>query len=110
MDFRKLVTTNQNEARIILSRLTADGVVAEVRGPTSAYPMGAASVYVLDADFERATDLLNVAQASDPWDDAPTEMAIRRRRSMRIVGGFLALVIVGPIVWAGINLLREILT
>ena len=103
LDYRKLVTTNMNEARIIHSRLAADGVIAEIRGPSSTYPMGAASVYVLMDDYERATDLLNVSH--DGIDEQPSELARRRSGIMRGVGLLVAVALALPFVVMFVSLL-----
>jgi hypothetical protein len=56
------------------ARLAAEGVVYEVRGPSGAYPFGAAKVFVLRSDLEIAHVLLDeVHHLAGPtdFDDAP---------------------------------------
>jgi hypothetical protein len=106
MDYRKLLTTNLNEARIVLSRLTADGIVAEIRGPSSSYPIGAATVYVLSDDFDRANDLLDVSH--EDFDDVPTALAQRRSGVMRAVGALLVVALAMPFVMLFVSLVGRV--
>jgi hypothetical protein len=75
------------------ARLAAEGVVYEVRGPSGAYPFGAAKVFVLRSDLEEAHLLLDemhqLAVPSD-FDDAS-------RRRPPVVRG-IAVVMVAVIV------------
>jgi hypothetical protein len=66
---------------VLSARLAAEGVVYEVRGPSGAYPFGAAKVFVLRSDLEAARLLDDVHQLgeSERLDDGP------RRRSPVVV-------------------------
>jgi hypothetical protein len=67
---------------VLSARLAAEGVVYEVRGPSGAYPFGAAKVFVLRSDLEAARLLLDDVHQlgeSERLDDGP------RRRSPVVV-------------------------
>ncbi|MEY2459325.1 MAG: putative prokaryotic signal transducing protein [Acidimicrobiaceae bacterium] len=59
----KLLTFGDGfEAKVVRARLTADGILCELRGGIdSVYPVGPVHLYVLEEDLELAQDLLAAA-------------------------------------------------
>ncbi len=55
------------EARLLAARLGAEGVVWELRGGIDGpYPLGPVQVYVDEADYETARDVLALEHDSEP--------------------------------------------
>jgi hypothetical protein len=59
------------EARLLAARLGADGVVWELRGCDSVYPVGWVDVLVSADDLEHARELLLVDELESVFDDEP---------------------------------------
>jgi hypothetical protein len=57
------------EARLLAARLGADGVVWELRGCDSVYPVGWVDVLVSAADLEHAQELLLLDEIESVFDD-----------------------------------------
>lgn len=64
--------TSGFEARLLAARLGAEGMLWQLRGESSVYPMGAVDVLVEEDDLDRARELLLVA-ALDALDDPGPE-------------------------------------
>ena len=94
--------TSGFEARLLAARLGAEGVVWQLRGESSLYPLGAVEVLVDEDDLELARDLLVVAEpegglagdggALDGSDDGPPEADRRARWASPAVLSLVALV------------------
>ena len=63
--FVKLVTTTPIAAGVLAARLGSDGIVCDVRGPSSSYPFGPAHVYVLEGDLAEAREVLAIIDDDD---------------------------------------------
>lgn len=96
--FVKLVTTTPIAASVLAARLGSEGVVCDVRGPSSSYPFGPAHVYVLEGDLDEARELLAIV------DDAPTDRLPSPARARPPIIIFGALLIVAVLV--GISIAR----
>lgn len=78
----RLVTTNHYEARVLVARLGAEGIVAEQRSSAAAqYPGGPAQIWVLTSQLAAAQSLLEPVGFEAEGDDAPPA----RRRSIKVV-------------------------
>ena len=99
---RLLTTLDQFEARVLVARLGAEGILWELRGGHDGpYPMGPVHVYVEADDLARAQDLLTIAELPVEPDDAEP-------RSLRTPLP-LVLVVVGVAAMAVISLARVLL-
>jgi hypothetical protein len=97
-----LTTLDQFEARVLVARLGADGVLWELRGGHDGpYPMGPVHVYVDAEDLARAQELV----------DATTELPAEGERSADYDRAPLALVlvVVGIVAMAIVSLARVLL-
>jgi Putative prokaryotic signal transducing protein len=61
--------TGTFEARVLAARLGAEGIVWELRGASSLYPVGRVEVLVDEEDVERARELLLVDEIEAVFDD-----------------------------------------
>jgi hypothetical protein len=69
---RLLTTLDQFEARVLVARLGAEGILWELRGGHDGpYPMGPVHVYVEADDLSRAQDLVAMTGELAPEDDEP---------------------------------------
>src|SRR5947208_16918977 len=67
---RLLSTLDQFEARVLVARLGAEGILWELRGGHDGpYPMGPVHVYVEADDLSRAQDLVAMTTELPPEDD-----------------------------------------
>jgi hypothetical protein len=57
------------EARVLAARLGAEGVVWELRGGSSVYPVGWVDVLVSADDLDHATELLLIDEIEAAFDD-----------------------------------------
>jgi hypothetical protein len=99
---RLLSTLDQFEARVLVARLGAEGILWEMRGGHDGpYPMGPVHVYVEADDLSRAQDLVAMTTELPPEDDEP--------RALRTPLPLL-LVVVGVAAMAVISLARVLLS
>ncbi len=100
---RLLTTLDQFEARVLVARLGAEGILWELRGGHDGpYPMGPVHVYVEADDLARAQDLVALTTELPAEDDGP---APTLRTPLALV-----LVVVGVAAMAVISLARVLLT
>jgi Putative prokaryotic signal transducing protein len=100
---RLLTTLDQFEARVLVARLGAEGILWELRGGHDGpYPMGPVHVYVEADDLARAEELL-AATAELPVEDDPVPPSLRTPLP-------LVLVVLGVAAMAVISLARVLLT
>jgi hypothetical protein len=72
---RLLTTLDQFEARVLVARLGAEGILWELRGGHDGpYPMGPVHVYVDAEDLARAKDLVAMTAELAPEDDEPRSL------------------------------------
>jgi len=100
---RLLTTLDQFEARVLVARLGAEGILWELRGGHDGpYPMGPVHVYVVADDLARAEELL-AATAELPVEDDPVPRSLRTPLP-------LVLVVLGVAAMAVISLARVLLS
>jgi hypothetical protein len=100
---RLLTTLDQFEARVLVARLGAEGILWELRGGHDGpYPMGPVHVYVEADDLDRAQDLVALTTEL-PAEDDGRPPALRTPLA-------LVLVVVGVAAMAVISLARVLLT
>ncbi len=58
------------EARVLVARLGAEGIVWELKGATGIYPVGRSHVYVDEGDLEMARELLLSDAVEAVFDEA----------------------------------------
>jgi hypothetical protein len=61
------------EANILAARLGAEGILWELRGADSVYPLGNIHVLVEETDLERARELLLVTEVESAFDGVDDE-------------------------------------
>lgn len=61
------------EARVLAARLGVEGIVWELRGGSSIYPVGWVDVLVAEADLDHARELLLLDELAAVLDDAAVE-------------------------------------
>jgi hypothetical protein len=95
-----LATTRSGfEAKVLIARLGADGILAQLQGGNvdSLYPVGAFDIFVDEDDLDRARELLEegTGELTDEDDDYGEEQASRRTEwwMAAILVAFLALFI-----------------
>jgi hypothetical protein len=99
---RLLTTLDQFEARVLVARLGAEGILWELRGGHDGpYPMGPVHVYVAADDLPQAQELVAMTTELPSEDDEP--------RSLRTPLPLL-LVVVGVAAMAVISLARVLLS
>ena len=66
-------------ARVVVARLTSEGIIAQLRGADGPYPMGVVEVLVLPEQLEAAKELLlaDEVESAFPADDEEVEPARR---------------------------------
>ena len=64
---------NHFEARVLAARLGAEGVVWELRGMSSVYPIGSVDVFVEAEGLERARELVLAAAVNSVFADSDSD-------------------------------------
>ena len=87
------------EARLLAARLGAEGMLWQLRGESSVYPMGSVDVLVEADELDRARELLLVAELDalglPEWDAHPAAGEAPRRRGHTALLAVVALLAIG---------------
>jgi hypothetical protein len=68
-------------ARVVVARLTSEGIIAQLRGADGPYPMGVVEVLVLPEELEAAQELLLVDEVESAFTDDDADGGAGRRSS-----------------------------
>lgn len=66
-------------ARVVVARLTSEGIIAQLRGADGPYPMGVVEVLVLPDELEAAQQLLLADEVESAFTEDDAESGAERR-------------------------------
>jgi len=66
-------------ARVVVARLTSEGIIAQLRGADGPYPMGVVEVLVLPEELEAAQQLLLADEVESAFTEDDAEAGTERR-------------------------------
>ena len=66
-------------ARVVVARLTSEGIIAQLRGADGPYPMGVVEVLVLPEELETAQQLLLADEVESAFTDDDLDVEPARR-------------------------------